>query len=49
MVCSPKTVVDDEGEHHAGSYIWTESGEVQTLSLDRETRDAGWIYLVENT
>jgi hypothetical protein len=34
QVCSTGTVVDDEGEGHAGSCRWTESGERRALGHD---------------
>jgi hypothetical protein len=42
-------VVDDEGEGHAGSYRWTESGEGRALSLKRETKEVEWLAMVDDT
>jgi hypothetical protein len=41
QVWSIDTVVDGEGESHAGSCRWTESGEGRALRLDQGTRIAG--------
>jgi hypothetical protein len=41
QVCSLETVVDNEGDGHAGSCRWTGCGERRDLSLDQgigETR-----------
>jgi hypothetical protein len=40
-VCSTGTVVDDEGEDHAGSCRWAKSGEGRALGLDRGNGEAG--------
>jgi hypothetical protein len=41
QVWSIDTVVDGEGESHAGSCQWTESGKGRALRLDQGTRIAG--------
>jgi hypothetical protein len=49
QVWSTGTVVDDEGECHAGSYWWTRSGEGWALGLDQGTRVARWLTAVADT
>jgi hypothetical protein len=49
QVWSIGTVVNNEGEGHAGSCRWTRIGEGRVLGLDRGTRFAGWLALVADT
>jgi hypothetical protein len=41
QVWSTWTVVDDEGEGHAGPCRWTRSGEEREMELDQGTRVIG--------